>query len=126
MYTFVSFSIEKDKRMLKNTDLEINRNKFIDMQRKWMHPYTNKEYDSPEDVVRMAVHPFYEKMKNKMNRKEDHKLWGIAPLLDNRIEYVVVDAYVTYESWKKINMIKKGLSMLQYEKQYGNNYEYYI
>ncbi|KAI4977144.1 hypothetical protein ZWY2020_050954 [Hordeum vulgare] len=34
LYTFVSFSIEGDKRMLKESSLEINPNKYIGMQHK--------------------------------------------------------------------------------------------
>ncbi|KAE8817302.1 hypothetical protein D1007_04990 [Hordeum vulgare] len=95
MYTLDGFDITRDKRIQKNTGLEIDPNNFIDMERKWRHPCTNKPYDSLAYVARMAFHPIYKNMKNKINRKEDHKLWGIAPLPDYLIEYASVDAYVT-------------------------------
>ncbi|XBI19629.1 hypothetical protein VPH35_061097 [Triticum aestivum] len=87
LYTFVGFSIGGDKRMLNKSGLEINPNNFIDMQRKWKDPTTNKYYDSLADVAGGVIHPFYKGMKKKMEKKEDHKLWGNSPLPDNLIEY---------------------------------------
>ncbi|KAI4988517.1 hypothetical protein ZWY2020_030147 [Hordeum vulgare] len=86
MYTFVGFDITRDKLMLKNSGLEINPEKFINMQKKWRHPYIDKPYDSLADVPSMVVNPFYKHMKQKINRNEDHKLWGIAPLPDHLIQ----------------------------------------
>ncbi|XP_073368028.1 uncharacterized protein [Aegilops tauschii subsp. strangulata] len=87
LYTFVGFSIGGDKRMLNKSGLEINPNNFIDMQCKWKDPTTNKYYDSLADVAGGVIHPFYKGMKKKMEKKEDHKLWGNSPLPDNLIEY---------------------------------------
>ncbi|XP_073362155.1 uncharacterized protein [Aegilops tauschii subsp. strangulata] len=75
-----------DKRMLDKSGLEINPNNFIDMQRKWKDPNTNKYYDSLADVAGGVIHPFYEDMKKKMDKAE-HKLWGTSPLPDNLITY---------------------------------------
>ena len=36
---------------------------------------------------------------------------GISPLPDYLIEYAAIDAYATYESWKKIDNIKTGLEI---------------
>ncbi|KAF7028626.1 hypothetical protein CFC21_040511 [Triticum aestivum] len=107
LYTFVGFSIGGDKRMLEKSGLEINPNNFIDMQRKWKDPKTDKYYDSLADVAGGVIHPVYEGMKKKMNR-EDHKLWGNSPLPDNLITYTGIDAYTTYKSWKTIDNIVTG------------------
>ncbi|KAE8790905.1 hypothetical protein D1007_34719 [Hordeum vulgare] len=124
LYTFVGYDIARDKWILKKSGLEIDPNIFIDMQSKWRLPYTKKPYDSLADVACIVVHPLYKNMKNKITNKEDHKLWGIAPLPDYLMEYAIEDAYATYDCWKKIGMIKKDLSRLKYEKQFGNIYEY--
>ncbi|KAI4988613.1 hypothetical protein ZWY2020_035853 [Hordeum vulgare] len=124
MYAFVGFDIAKDNRMLKNSELEINLDNFIDMQRKWRHPYTNKAYDSLAYIAGMVVHPFYKNMKYKINHNEDHKLWGISPLPDYLIEYATIDAYATYQSWKKIDMVKKVQCKLNYKKEFGRFYGY--
>ncbi|XP_073353670.1 uncharacterized protein [Aegilops tauschii subsp. strangulata] len=105
LYTFASFSIERDKRMLNMSGLEINPKNFADIQQLWRVPGTGKEYDSLADVAASVIHPFYKSMKKKNNRKEDHKLWGISPLPDKLIEYAGRDAYATYKSWKKIENI---------------------
>ena len=91
LFTFAGFSIESDKEKLKLFGMEINPNKFIDIQRKWRVPYTGKEYDSLADVAGGVIHPFYDGMKKQMDRAY-HKLWGTSPLPDNLIEYVGVDA----------------------------------
>ncbi|KAF7101594.1 hypothetical protein CFC21_102879 [Triticum aestivum] len=108
LFTFAGFSIESDKEKLKLSGMEINPNKFIDIQRKWRVPYTGKEYDSLTDVATSVIHPFYKGMKNKINTQEDYKLWGTSELLDNLIEYAGVDAYATYKSWFMIDYITDG------------------
>ena len=115
MYTFAGFSIERDKKMLKNSGLEINPKNFIDIQCEWRVPYTGKKYDSLADVASSVIHPFYNKMKKKINKEEDHKLWGISLLPEKLIEHAAIDAYATYESWKKINNIKQGLERAKQE-----------
>ncbi|XP_073367871.1 uncharacterized protein [Aegilops tauschii subsp. strangulata] len=94
LFTFASFGIEGDKDKLKMSGLEINPNK--------------KEYDSLADVAASVIHPFYKDMKKKIDRKEDHKLWGISPLPNYLIEYAAIDAYATYKSWKIIDNITTG------------------
>ncbi|KAI5005346.1 hypothetical protein ZWY2020_032589 [Hordeum vulgare] len=124
MYTFVGFDITRDKLKLKNSGLEINPEKFIDMQKKWRHPYIDKPYDSLADVASMVVHPFCKHMKQKINRNEDHKLWGIAPLPDHLIQYGAIDAYATYKAWKTIDIVIKGLYRLNYDEKFGTVYNY--
>ncbi|XBH55701.1 hypothetical protein VPH35_077731 [Triticum aestivum] len=108
LYTFVGFSIGGDKRMLNKSGLEINPNYFIDMQRKSKVPTTNKYYDSLADIAGSVIHPFYNSMKKKMEKKEDPKLWGNNPLPVKLIEYAGIDAYATYKSWKIIDNIVTG------------------
>ncbi|KAI4982357.1 hypothetical protein ZWY2020_022849 [Hordeum vulgare] len=124
MYTFVGFDITRDQEMLKKSGLEINPGKFIDMQKKWRHPYTHKPYDSLADVAGILVHPFYKHMKQKIKRKEDHKLWGIAPLPDYLIQYEAIDAYATYKAWTIINLVMKGFYRINYEETYGIVYDF--
>ncbi|XBI01493.1 hypothetical protein VPH35_130256 [Triticum aestivum] len=108
LFTFAGFNIESDKEKLKLSGMEINPNKFIDIQRKWRVPYTGKEYDSLTDVAASVIHPFYKGMKNKINTHEDYKLWGTSELPDNLIEYAGVDAYAAYKSWFMIDYITDG------------------
>ncbi|XBI26826.1 hypothetical protein VPH35_051442 [Triticum aestivum] len=104
LYTFVGFSIGGDKRMLDKSGLEIHPNNFIDMQRKWKDPKTDKYYESLADVAGGVIHAFYDGMKTNMDRA-DHKLWGTSPLPDNLIMYAGIDTYATYKSWNTIDNI---------------------
>ena len=126
-YTFAGFSIEGDKEMLRRSGLEINPDKYIDIQHKWTVPFKGrKRYHSLADVAGSVIHPFYKQMKDKIDRVEDHKLWGISPLPNYLIEYAAIDAYATYESWKRIENIKEGLeSAKEAEKNYDDPYYVY-
>ena len=79
MFTFASFNIKNDRDKLKMSGLEINPNKHIDIQRNWRVPYNGKPYDSLADVAASVIHPFYSKMKNKIYKQGDNKLWGVSP-----------------------------------------------
>ncbi|XP_073360614.1 uncharacterized protein [Aegilops tauschii subsp. strangulata] len=111
LFTFAGFSIKNDRDKLKLSGLEINPNKHIDIQRNWRVPYNGKPYDSLADVAASVIHPFYRKMKKKIDREADHKLWGDSPLPNYLIEYATIDAYATYKSWKIIGNIKRGLEI---------------
>ena len=121
LFTFAGFSIESNKEKLKLAGMEINPNKFIDIQRKWRVPYTGKEYDSLTDVA-SVIHPFYEGMKNKINTQEDYTLWGTNKLPDNLIEYAGVDAYAAYKSWNMIDYITDSWEFAK-EREANNYYD---
>ncbi|KAI5013085.1 hypothetical protein ZWY2020_028039 [Hordeum vulgare] len=129
LYTFVGFSIEGHKHKLNESCLEINPDKYIDIQRKWIVPYMGrKRFHSLADVADSVIHLFYKRMKQNIHRGEDHKLWGIIPLPDYLIKYAVIDACATYESWKKIENIRIGLECSkakESEKDYDNPYYSY-
>ncbi|KAF7074961.1 hypothetical protein CFC21_079767 [Triticum aestivum] len=108
LYTFVGFCIGGDKEKLKLSGLEINPDKFVDMQRQWRVPNNGKRWQSSAEFAASLIHPSYKKMKQKINNEEDHKLWGISPLPKHLIEYAAKDAYVTYEAWKKIETTREG------------------
>ena len=124
LFTFAGFSIESDKEKLKLSGLEINPDKYIGIQCKWRVPYKGrKRFHSLADVAGNMIHPFYKQMKNKTDRVEDHKLWGISPLPNYLIEYAAIDAYATYELWKRIKNIREGVeSAKEAEKNYDDPY----
>ena len=93
--------------------LEINPDKYVDMQRKWRVPNNGKKWQALAEFAASLIHPSYKKMKQKINNEEDHKLWGISPLPKYLIEYAAKDAYITYEAWKKIEIVKEGLKQWQ-------------
>ena len=113
MYTFVGFCIGGDKEKLKLSGLEINPDKYVDLQRKWRVPNNGKKWQSLAEFAGSLIHPSYKEMKQKINRKSDHLLWGDSPLPNKLIKYAAKDAYVTYEAWKKIEITKEGLELWQ-------------
>ena len=116
-YTFVGFAIEGDKSKLKVSGLEINSNNYIDIQVEWRDPYNKKKFDSLADVAGRMIDIHYHDMKKKINRKEDHTLWGFCPLPEKLIKYATVDAFATYESWRIIYDIIMGLDRAKREKE---------
>ena len=93
--------------------LEINPDKYVDMQRKWRVPKNGKKWQALAEFAASLIHPSYKEMKKKINKELDHKLWGDSPLPNNLIKYAAKDAYVTYEAWKKIEIVKEGLEYWQ-------------
>ena len=116
-YTFVGFAIEGDKSKLKLSGLEINSDNYIDIQVEWRDPYNKKKFDSLADVAGRMIDIHYHDMKKKINRKEDHTLWGFCPLPEKLIKYAAIDAFATYESWRIIYDVIMGLDRAKREKE---------
>ncbi|VAH15411.1 unnamed protein product [Triticum turgidum subsp. durum] len=116
-YTFVGFPIEGDKSKLKVYGLEINSNNYIDIQVEWRDPYNKKKFDSLADVAGRMINIHYNDMKKKINRKEDHTLWGFCPLPNKLIKYAAIDAFATYESWRIIYDVIMGLDRAKRDKE---------
>ena len=116
-YTFVGFAIEGDKSKLKVSGLEINSDNYIDIQVEWRDPYNKKKFDSLADVAGRMIDIHYHDMKKKINRKEDHTLWGFCPLPEKLIKYAAIDAFATYESWRIIYDVIMGLDRAKRDKE---------
>ena len=97
--------------------MEINSDNYIDIQVEWRDPYNKKKYDSLADVASRVIDNHYMDMKNKINRQEDHTLWGFCPLPDKLIKYAAIDAFASYDSWKRIDDIVMGLQRAKEEKE---------
>ncbi|XBI92352.1 hypothetical protein VPH35_029436 [Triticum aestivum] len=116
-YPFVGFAIEGDKSKLKVSSLEINSDNYIDIQVEWRDPYNKKKFDSLADVAGRMIDIHYHDMKKKINRKEDHTLWGFCSLREKLIKYAAIDAFATYESWRIIYDVIMGLDREKREKE---------
>ncbi|VAH92807.1 unnamed protein product [Triticum turgidum subsp. durum] len=116
-YTFIGFAIEGDKSKLKLSGLEINSDNYIDIQVEWRDPYNKKKFDSLANVASRMIDIHYHDMKKKINRKEDHTLWGFNPLPEKLIEYAAIDAFATYESWRIIYDVIMGLDRAKRDKE---------
>ncbi|XBH98599.1 hypothetical protein VPH35_128087 [Triticum aestivum] len=116
-YIFIGFAIEGDKSKLKVSGLEINSNNYIDIQVEWRDPYNKKKFDSLADVAGRMIDIHYNDMKKKINRKDDHTLWGFCPLPNKLIKYAAIDAFATYESWRIIYDVIMGLDRAKSDKE---------
>ena len=116
-YTFVGFAIEGDKIKLKVSSLEINFDNYIDIQVEWRDPYNKKKFDSLADVAGRMIDIHYHDMKKKINRMEDHTLWGFCLLPEKLIKYAAIDAFATYESWRIIYNVIMGLDRVKRDKE---------
>ncbi|VAH30609.1 unnamed protein product [Triticum turgidum subsp. durum] len=116
-YTFVGFAIEGDKSKLKLSGLGINSDNYIDIQVEWRDPYNKKKFDSSADVAGRMIDIQYHDMKKKINRKEDHTLWGFCLLPEKLIKYAAIDAFATYESWRVIYDVIMGLDRAKRDKE---------
>ncbi|VAH71424.1 unnamed protein product [Triticum turgidum subsp. durum] len=113
LYTFVGFCIGGDKEKLKLSGLEINPDKYVDLQRKWRVPNNGKKWQSLAEFAANLIDPSYSKMKQKIDMIWDHLLWGDSPLPNKLIEFAAKDAYVTFEAWKKTEITKEGFELWQ-------------
>ncbi|KAM3189561.1 hypothetical protein ACQJBY_068077 [Aegilops geniculata] len=116
-YTFIGFAIEGDKSKLKLSGLEINSDNYIDIQVEWRDPYNKNKFDSLADVAGRMIDIHYHDIKKKINRKEDHTLWGFCPLPEKLIKYAAIDAFATYESWRIIYDVSMGLDRAKRDKE---------
>ncbi|XBJ01275.1 hypothetical protein VPH35_020951 [Triticum aestivum] len=116
-YTFVGFAIEGDKSKLKLSGLGINSDNYIDIQVEWTDPYNKKKFNSSADVAGRMIDIHYHDMKKKINRKEDHTLWGFCLLPEKLIKYAAIDAFATYESWRVIYDVIMGLDRAKRDKE---------
>ncbi|XBI27596.1 hypothetical protein VPH35_052058 [Triticum aestivum] len=90
---------------------------YIDIQVEWRDPYNKKKFDSLADVAGRMIDIHYHDMKKKINRKEDHTLWGFCPLPEKLIKYAAIDAFATYESWRIIYDVIMGLGRAKRDKE---------
>ncbi|VAH93469.1 hypothetical protein VPH35_066647 [Triticum aestivum] len=109
-------SAAKDRGQ-KQAGFEINSDNYIDIQVEWRDPYNKKKFDSLADVAGRMIDIHYHDMKKKINRKEDHTLWGFCPLPEKLIKYAAIDAFATYESWKIIYDVIMGLDRAKRDKE---------
>ncbi|VAI18176.1 unnamed protein product [Triticum turgidum subsp. durum] len=116
-YTFVGFAIEGDKSKLKLSGLKINSDNYIYIQVEWRDPYNKKKFDSLADIAGRMIDIHYHDMKKKINRKEDHTLWGFYTLPEKLIKYEAIDAFATYESWRIIYDAIMGLDRAKRDKE---------
>ncbi|VAH80727.1 unnamed protein product [Triticum turgidum subsp. durum] len=113
----ISAAKDRRQKQAEVSGLEINSNNYIDIQVEWRDPYNKKKFDSLADVAGKMIDIHYHDMKKRINRKEDHTLWGLCPLPKKLIKYAAIDAFATYESWRIIYDVIMGLDRAKRDKE---------
>ena len=110
-YIFAGFDVAEDKNVLGRVDLFVHNLK--DIQQIWRDPQkTSRRKQGLKDIAGAIIDPFYEMMKDGFGKKE-HNMWADRPPLpEKHLEYAARDAYATYESYRKLDLIERGFFSL--------------
>jgi len=113
-YTFVGVDINNDEKKLKHVGLVVQN--FVDIQNLWRvpDPVTIKPKYGLADYAGSIIHHSYNKMKDAIT-EDDHHIWAEAPLPLKNIYYASMDAYATYDVYRRLVNFQKGFeSQRQY------------
>jgi hypothetical protein len=98
--------------VLSRSSIYISR--FKDIQRVWRDP-DNKEGKRTQglkDVAGAIIDKYYLNMKDGFGHKE-HQMWvNPPPLPPKHLEYAARDAYATYESYRRLDVVERGFFSL--------------
>ncbi|XP_073362214.1 uncharacterized protein [Aegilops tauschii subsp. strangulata] len=100
-YTIVG--VEK----LKHVGLVVQN--FVDIQNMWRvpDPVTIKPKYGLADYTHSIIHHSYNKMQDALT-EDDHHIWAEAPLPLKNIYYASMDAYATYDVYRRLVNFQKG------------------
>jgi hypothetical protein len=88
--------------------------RFKDIQRVWRDP-NNKEGKRTQglkDVAGAIIDKYYKNMKDGFGYKE-HQMWVNPPPLPlKHLEYAARDAYATYETYRRLDVVERGFFSL--------------
>ncbi|XP_020171556.2 uncharacterized protein [Aegilops tauschii subsp. strangulata] len=106
-YTFVGVDINNDEKKLKHVGLVVQN--FVDIQNMWRvpDPVTIKPKYGLADYAGSIMHHSYNKMKDTL-KEDDHHIWAEAPLPLKNIYYASMDAYATYDVYRRLVNFQKG------------------
>ena len=106
-YTFVGVDINNDEKKLECVGLVVRN--FVDIQSMWRvpDPMTIKAKSALADYAGSIIHHSYNKMKDAIT-KDDHHIWAEAPLPLKNIYYASMDAYATYDVYRRLVNFQKG------------------
>jgi hypothetical protein len=84
----------------------------VDIQKRWKPvDSTSNNKDSLADYAAAIIDSQYKSIMKKLTH-EEHKLWKQVPLSMKHILYASIDAYATYEVYRRIVNFEKGQQKL--------------
>jgi ribonuclease D len=108
--TFAGVDIGNDITRLGRCNLSVAN--FVDIQKRWKPAdSTSNNKDSLADYAAAIIDSQYKSIMKKLTH-EEHKLWKQVPLSMKHILYASIDAYATYEVYRRIVNFEKGQQKL--------------
>jgi len=80
--------------------MKIPREYYVDLQDEYFK-YTGHERAGMGTMAKRLIDSWYGDMKKKFHH-DRHRMWGVIPLPQMNIEYAAIDAWVSYELYRKI------------------------
>ena len=80
--------------------MKIPREYYVDLQDEYFK-YTGHERAGMATMAQRLIDSWYGDMKKKFHH-DRHRMWGYIPLPKMNIEYAAIDAWVSYELYRKI------------------------
>jgi hypothetical protein len=103
--TFAGCDITNDVEMLRRSMVAVGN--LVDIQQRWKPAGSKNQKDSLADYAKAIIDSWYETMKQKLSYAE-HKWWGDLTLTDMQIRYASLDAYMTYEVYRRLVIFEEG------------------
>lgn len=106
-YEFATVDTNNDRRVLEDTGLSCQ--KLVDIQEQYKIKNNNKSKDSLGDLGAAIINPSFLKVKGDAKKNKLYKKRANFPLDDEHVSYAVKDAYVGYEVYRRIALMRECL-----------------
>ena len=106
-YDFAAVDTNNDARVLRDTGLMCQN--LVDIQEKYKIKNNNKSNDSLADLAAAIIDPSFISVKGKANQTRLANKWTDFPLDDDQVAYAAKDAYVGYEVYRRIVLMRECL-----------------
>ena len=106
-YEFSTVDANSDRRVLRDTGLMCQN--LVDIQEKYKIKNNNKSDDSLADLAAAIIDPSFISVKGKANQTRLANKWTYFPLDDDQVTYAAKDAYVGYEVYRRIILMRECL-----------------
>ena len=106
-YEFSIVDANNDRRVLEDTSLSCQN--LVDIQEQYKIKNTDKSKDSLGDLSAAIIDPIFLNVKGDAKKNKLYKKWANFPLDDEHVSYVARDAYVGYEVYRRIALMRECL-----------------
>ena len=108
-YEFATIHANNDRRVLEDTSLSCQ--KLVDIQEQYKIKNNDKSKDSLGDLSATIIDPIFLNVKGDAKKNKLYKKWVNFPLDDEQVSYAARDAYVSYEVYRRIALMRECLKL---------------